>query len=200
MIPGAVSAVLYQAATRRLLPYVSEASRVCMIWSCPLSAQARPDRFSLSRKVLTDRDSLQLTVAHSLAVTLYCSRICRVVAESCCLVQILRLKEDLEKQRQELVEKDALIRSLESDRETLSGELAALKGSALCQSADIERLRRQGEDDFRQAAQTRFRLARENEHLRVSRHPTHGSAPMLPAGIQNRGMRPRKKQTSAHTK
>lgn len=74
----------------------------------------------------------------------------------------------MEKQRQELVEKDSLIRSLENDRETLSSELAALKGSALCQSADLERLRRQGEDDFRQAAQERFRLGKENENLRVS--------------------------------
>ncbi|CBZ53792.1 conserved hypothetical protein [Neospora caninum Liverpool] len=75
--------------------------------------------------------------------------------------EILHLKAALERRREELAEKDARLRELGKENEELSGKLEASRRAALSREEDFKRLERRSEEEFRQSAETRFRLQKE---------------------------------------
>ncbi|KFG61672.1 hypothetical protein TGRUB_271090 [Toxoplasma gondii RUB] len=75
--------------------------------------------------------------------------------------ELVSLKEALERRREELVVRDARVRELERENEELLERLEASRRAAASREEDFKRLERRSEDEFRQSAETRFRLQKE---------------------------------------
>ncbi|KEP66856.1 UNVERIFIED_CONTAM: hypothetical protein HHA_271090 [Hammondia hammondi] len=75
--------------------------------------------------------------------------------------ELVTLKEALERRREELVVRDARVRELERENEELLERLEASRRAAVSREEDFKRLERRSEDEFRQSAETRFRLQKE---------------------------------------